>query len=175
MRVVLLLTPLAKEASKWRLNAFLSLEIWVHEYQKVKYQKVEHSLIASQLRAPSLAAGTAIQRGVLGTPPSWSKSNGEELAWGSFAGRQPAPNSGQLVPQPTEIGGNPVAQADTLGGGVARVVHQHHKSQVGPGGVRGEVGIDIPREYLPLHAGEGGRVHGGIYDVFLKEFEELKS
>ena len=85
--MVLLLTPLAKEASKWRLNAFLSLENWVHEYQKVKYQKVEHSLIASQLRAPGLATGTAIQRGVLATPPSWSKSNSHKLARGSLAGR----------------------------------------------------------------------------------------
>ena len=85
--MVLLLTPLAKEASKWRLNAFLSLENWVHKYQEVKYQKVEHSLIASQPSAPGLATGTAIQRGVLATPPSWSKSNSHKLARGSLAGR----------------------------------------------------------------------------------------
>ena len=58
--------------------------------------------------------------------------------------------------QPTEVGGNPVAEAEGLGGGVAGVVNQHHKSQVGPGGVRGEVGDDIP-----------GRGHSWINNILL--------
>ena len=66
--------------------------------------------------------------------------------------------------QPTEVGGNPVAEAEGLGGGIAGVVHQHHKSQVGPGGVSGEVGDDVP-----------GRGHSWIYNILLKEQRVSKS